>query len=283
MTRPGACLLFSQSVVNAMGTPFRVKGCWGLVLIALMASCQARSPSSAQSIALQPLFSGYPPALLPKLTPPPSPEAKAEAATFRARGINLRNQGQMEAAIAALVNAVDLDPTALDGYVILGWTQHLNDQRSAAIETLNAALQQESDYVPALNALGIVYLVDGQLEAAVTTHRQAQSLSPENEIAAYNLSLAYQRLREFEQAIAQAQLATDLEPQNPHKWVALAIAHHSNSEFELAQQAYAQAVQLDSRYRDRGFLSHLEQAGFSAEQIELTAEVASLNSSGLRQ
>lgn len=210
------------------------------------------------------------------LLPPPSAEDQARAAALRAEGIALRNQGQREAAIATLQEAVVLDPEALGGYVILGWTQHLADQQSAAATTLLKALNRDANHVPALNALGIVYLVDGQLEAAVETHRQAQTLAPDNEIAAYNLSLAYQRLQTFDQAIEQATLATELEPNNPHPWVALAIAYYSNTDIDQAQQAYSQAQQLDSRYSDRGFLNHLEQAGFSPEQIELTAEVAGL-------
>ncbi|MEL6321057.1 MAG: tetratricopeptide repeat protein [Cyanobacteria bacterium J06626_14] len=206
-------------------------------------------------------------------TPLPSPEEKAQASTLRGDGLALRNQGRLEESIAALQQSVDLDPTHLDGYVILGWTQHLNGQRDAAQTTLKQAIARDAEHIPALNALGIVYLVDGQLEQAVQTHTQALELNPKNEIAAYNLSLAYQRLQQYTAAIEHAILATELEPYNPHPWVALAIAQDGAGDVAASEDAYRRALLLDGRYRYSTYLDHLEQAGFSGEQIQLTVEI----------
>ncbi len=203
--------------------------------------------------------------------PLPSAEDKAIASTLRARGLTLRDQGQIEAAIATLQESVTLDPTHLPGYVILGWTQHLATRRDEAKTTLLNALASDPNHVPALNALGIVYLVDGELDKAVETHTHALTLKPDNKIAAYNLSLAYQRLQQYDAAITHALLATELEPYNPHPWMALAIAHRSSNNLDEALRAYRQALTLDIRYGDRAYLDHLEQAGFSSDQIRLTA------------
>lgn len=213
--------------------------------------------------------------VLPALVIAPSPEERAQASKLREQGLADRNQGRMDDAIATLDQAVQLDPEELSGYVILGWTQHLAGQRDAATDTLLRALERDPDHIPALNALGIVYLVNGELDKAVETHTQALQLNPANEIAAYNLSLAYQRLHNTEQAIAHARQATQLEPENPHPWVALAIAHFSQGDQVAAQQAYQEALRLDGRYGDRGFLSHLEQAGFSPGQIQLAQNLLS--------
>ena len=207
---------------------------------------------------------------LPSPEPPVvvTPEQRAEAATLRQEGLALRNQGDIEGAIAPLKAAVALESDNISGYVLLGWTEHLAGQRTAAAETLQDALRQNPDDIPALNALGIVYLVDGALEQAVENHTRAVDLDQDNKIAHYNLSLAYQRLGDFEAAIARATRATELEPGNPHPWVALAIAHASAEEMEAAIAAYQQAIQVDARYRDASQLTFLEQAGFSADQIE---------------
>ena len=200
----------------------------------------------------------------------------ATASRYRQEGLNFRRAGNMEGAIAALKIAAALDPHNPDSHVILGWTQHLAGNRAAAVKTLQTALRQNGDYVPALNALGIVYLVDGQLDAAVATHTRAAELKPDNEIAHYNLSLAYQRLEQFAQAISHAQTATELEPGNPHPWVALALAYWSRGDQEQAETNYRQAIQLDGRYRDQGYLDHLAQAGFSQEQIVQTGKIWAL-------
>ncbi|MEM9566945.1 MAG: tetratricopeptide repeat protein [Cyanobacteria bacterium P01_E01_bin.34] len=203
----------------------------------------------------------------------PTPAEVAAAAQYRQLGLELRSQGQLDEAIAAFQQGVTLDPTNLDGQVILGWTLHLAGQRDAAIESLQAALTVDETFVPALNALGIVYLVSGHLSDAKLTHLQAVELQPDNEIAQYNLSLTYQRLEEFDSAVAHAIRATELEPDNPHPWVALAIALRSRQESEQASRAYARAVQLDARYGNSAYLSHLAQAGFSPEQIQLSDRV----------
>lgn len=195
------------------------------------------------------------------------------AARYRQEGLAFRQQGDLERAIATLKIAAALDPRNPEGQVLLGWTQHLAGFAAPAIAALQTALSYSPEHVPALNALGIVYLVDGQLEAAVETHTRAAELAPNNEIAHYNLSLAYQRLGQGEQAIAEAQTATELEPGNPHTWVALALAHWSAGDSTQATANYRQALSLDSRYTSRDYLDHLEQAGFSQEQIETTEEI----------
>jgi len=200
----------------------------------------------------------------------------ATAGRYRQEGLNFRQAGDMEGAIAALKIAAALDPQNPDSHVILGWTQHLAGSRAAAAKTLQTALRQDDDYVPALNALGIVYVVDGQLDAAVATHTRAAELKPDNEIAHYNLSLAYERLAQFDQAISHGQTATELEPGNPHPWVALALAYWSSGDQVQAEANYWQALRLDGRYTSQGYLDHLEQAGFSRDQIDATGEIWAL-------
>ncbi|MGG6237288.1 tetratricopeptide repeat protein [Nodosilinea sp. AN01ver1] len=210
---------------------------------------------------------------LENLTYPPFLVDAQTAARYRQEGLAFRQQGDFERAIATLKIATALNPRNPEGQVLLGWTQHLAGYPAPAIDALQTALTYDPEYGPALNALGIVYLVDGQLEAAVDTHTLAVSLEADNEIAHYNLSLAYQRLGQTEQAIAQAIIATELEPNNPHPWVALALAHWSAKDSAEAIANYRQALALDGRYTSREYLNHLEQAGFSPEQIEATEEI----------
>lgn len=189
------------------------------------------------------------------------------AERYRQQGLAYRSGGDLERSVATLKIAAALDPYNPNSHIILGWTQHLSGDRPNAITTLNAALRQDANQVEALNALGIVYLVEGQLDQATATHHRALELKPDNEIAHYNLSLAYERLGEWDAAIHHAQKATELEPQNPHPWVALALAQASSGDLTAAQDTYQRAIQMDGRYRQRSYLDHLAQAGFSEGQI----------------
>ncbi|MDX2242442.1 MAG: tetratricopeptide repeat protein [Leptolyngbyaceae cyanobacterium bins.302] len=189
------------------------------------------------------------------------------AADYRQQGLNLRDQERYPEAIAALQKSVKLEPNNLSGRVLLGWTQHKAGQQAAATATLVAALTLNPFEVPTLNALGIVYLVDGKLSNAIASHSWAALLKSNNEIAYYNLSLAFERIQQYDWAIAAAQEAAKLEPGNPHPPVAAAIAHWGNGDTTQAQALFRQAIDLDARYNDPGFLTYLNEAGFSPDQI----------------
>lgn len=245
---------------------------WGQVLFVILvgvSGCQTEPPLafSATGISAEAIEA----LLYPTFLADPK-----TAGRYRQEGLNFRQAGDMAGAIAALKIAAALDPQNPDSHVILGWTQHLAGNRSAAAKTLQTALGQDTDYIPALNALGIVYLVDGQLDAAVATHTRAAELKSDNEIAHYNLSLAHERLGQFDQAISHGQTATELEPGNPHPWVALALAYWSSGDQTQAEANYRQALRLDRRYTRQAYLDHLEQAGFSREQIQQTGKIWAL-------
>jgi len=199
--------------------------------------------------------------------------SQTSASQYRQQGLSYRQQQRFSEAIAALQQAVALDPDNLPGRVSLGWTLHLDKQDRSAARVLEQTVQRHPYHVPALNALGIVYLVNGDLAAAVMAHKWAATLDPNNEIAYYNMSLAFQRLKQYDWAIETATQATKLEPDNPHPFVALAIAHWGKSEQAISQQIYQEAIGLDSRYRSSSFLEDLTQAGFSLDQIETTKQV----------
>ena len=202
-----------------------------------------------------------------------APAPAQTAAEYRQQGLSLREQARYPEAIAALQTAVQLEPTNLSGRVLLGWTQHKAGQATAAAATLSQTLQQNPFAVPTLNALGIVYLVNGDLPQAIAAHTWAAMLKPDNEIAYYNLSLAFERIQQYDWAIATAQTATQLEPTNPHPPVAAAIAHWGNQEQSQAQAAFRQAIARDGRYADAAFLTYLDEAGFSAAQIQTAQTV----------
>ena len=195
---------------------------------------------------------------------------------LRQQGLNYRSQKLYPQAIAALKKSVELAPQDLNSRIILGWTFHLAGQSQESERSLVKAIYINPFSVQAANALGIVYLVRGDLGSAVVVHNWAAILKPDNEIAYYNLSLAYQRLGFYDWAIASADMAIKLEPDNPHPLVAKAIAvRERNSEGDrfLAKQIFTQAISLDPRYADFGFLNYLNEAGFSSEQITLSKQI----------
>jgi len=194
--------------------------------------------------------------------------SKYQASQYRELGLSYQQQERYPLAIATMKKSVELDPGNTIGRVNLGWAQHLVGQDDAATESLRQAVYRNPVSVPALNALGIVYLVSGNLVSAIMVHTWAATLKPDDEIAYYNLSLAFERLQIYNSAISTARRAAILEPYNPHPLVALAIAYWKQGSRTLAERAYRQARNLDSRYSDRTFLPYLKKAGFNHSQIQ---------------
>ncbi|MBW4668325.1 MAG: tetratricopeptide repeat protein [Cyanomargarita calcarea GSE-NOS-MK-12-04C] len=195
------------------------------------------------------------------------------AGEYRQLGLSYRQQGKYSEAIAVLQKSVELEPQNLSGIVLLGWTQHLAQKRQTAATSLLAAIYQNPVYVPAYNALGIVYLVDGNIPAAVLLHTWAAILKPDNEIAYYNLSLGLHRLQIYNLAIVTGNRAAILEPNNPHPLIASGISYWDSGDKNSAKQVYQKAINLDSRYRDRTFLSHFKEAAFSSSQIQIVEDI----------
>lgn len=231
-----------------------------LSICLLCLGCQAPAPEPSPS---------------PSLAPTPSPVARdpRRAAQLRQEGLRYRQAGNFPKAVAALEEAVQLDRANVSGRVLWGWTLHLAGQSAEAEEVLRETAREFPENVPALNALGIVYLVQGNYDRAIQTHESARQLKADNEIAYYNLSLAYERRGEYDLAAQRGQKATELEPGNPHPLVALALVDWRRGEADKAKSLYNQAVRLDGRYRSADFLSHLRQAGFSAEQIAIVQSI----------
>lgn len=208
-----------------------------------------------------------------KIISAPTADERKNAAKLRQSALQYRQQGNYTKAIESLEKSVNLDRENMSSLVLLGWTLHLAQKPQPAQEILEQALTIDSQHIQTLNALGIVYLVGGNLEQAIATHTQAVTISPNNKIAHYNLNLAYQRLQQYTKAINHGKQAITLEPYNPHPWVALAITYWEMGEPQKSQENYRKAINLDGRYRQVSFLSHLKEAGFSGKQIKQTQEV----------
>ncbi|MEM6403867.1 MAG: tetratricopeptide repeat protein [Cyanobacteria bacterium P01_D01_bin.116] len=201
--------------------------------------------------------------------------ATKSSSEYRLLGLQYRQQGNYNEAIAAMKKSVELEPENISGRVNLGWTLHLAGKEGEAAKSLGQAIYQKPSFVPAYNALGIVYLVDGNLPAAALIHTWAAFLKPDNEIAFYNLSLTLHQLEIYPLAITTANRAAKLEPNNPHPLVAAAISYWDSDDKTLAKQVYRQAINLDARYTQITFLNHLKKAAFTQQQINKTKEILS--------
>lgn len=198
----------------------------------------------------------------------PVPAEANLAQRYRQEALEYRQLQEFDRALELLQKSVTLAPQDGNGWLVLGWTQHLAGRSELASQSLWQAVYLQSPPTEALNALGIVYLVRGELPTAVILHSWASLLKPDNEIAYYNLSLAYHRQKLYDLARTYAQSAVVLEPNNPHPHLALALAYAGLNQPEQSSEYLRTALSLNPQYADRSGEPDLLRAGFDQAQID---------------
>ncbi len=162
-------------------------------------------------------------------------------------GEALQAQGNLEEAITALEQAIDLDPQ--DAIVVDNLRRALHNLRTALFDqgTLDASLSA-IDFNPqdgtAYNNLGMALSAQGNLEEAIVAYRRAIDLNPQDATAYNNLGMALSAQRQFEEAIAVYRRAIDLAPQNAATYNNLGNALSEQRKFEEAIAVYRRAIDL---------------------------------------
>ncbi|MFQ5808772.1 MAG: tetratricopeptide repeat protein [Armatimonadota bacterium] len=99
------------------------------------------------------------------------------------RGAQLLRNGQTEAAVAALREAVAADPGSFDARLHLGVALARAGDQEGAIRELRAALSIDPSSAPAHYNLGTILQTQGQLAAAAEAYNEALRIDPAHENA----------------------------------------------------------------------------------------------------
>jgi len=168
-------------------------------------------------------------------------------AAYNNLGNALKEQGKLEDAIAAYRQVIQLDPKLAAGYSNLGIALKEQGKLEEAIIAYRQAIELDPKYVAAYNNLGVVLSDQGKLEEAIAAFRQAIELDPKYANAYNNLGIALKEQGKIEEAIAAYRQAIQLDPKNPGVYNGLGIALYDARKIEEAIAAYRQAIQFDSK------------------------------------
>lgn len=158
-------------------------------------------------------------------------------------------QNRFDEAEAALLKAIEIDPTFLPATISLAEVRRTRGQESSAEETLTKALQENPEAAPLLHALGLSLVRQRRLPEALAKLGEAAKLAPEEARFSYVLGIAlhdsgrsadgvealeaalsrhpYDRdilyalasyeaqAGQFSSALQRARLLSELEPENP--------------------------------------------------------------------
>jgi tetratricopeptide (TPR) repeat protein len=147
-----------------------------------------------------------------------------QADALFAHGLDWHRQGQLEQALAAYEQALQLQPGHGGVLYHIGMVAHDSGDHASAEQFFYAALEADSGVAMVWNALGNTMKARGRHEAAVASYTQALACDSGHAEAYYNRGNALQALGRFEEALASYDSAIALDAKLAQAWNNRAVA-----------------------------------------------------------
>jgi tetratricopeptide (TPR) repeat protein len=173
-----------------------------------------------------------------------SPDSLAE------RGLALARTGELDAAIAALTEAVRLRPDFARAHHNLGIAMAERGRLEEAVRSLQAALDLDPAYVDAHYNLGAILDRLGSSEASFASYWRAHELRPDHVDTLNNLGLALIARHRSDEAVALLKHALRLRPNSRTSLNNLGLAFVDVGEYECAVDCYETALKSEPRALD---------------------------------
>ena len=152
--------------------------------------------------------------------------------------VNLANlyimRGKVSDAEAALLEAIEIDPTFVPAPITLAELRHAQGQESAAEATLRSALKRNPESAPLLHALGLSLVRQKRTEEAIDNLRKAAKLAPEAARFAYVAGVALHDSGKLSDASEMLEAALSDHPYDREILYALTTYELQAGQFESA-------------------------------------------------
>jgi len=176
-----------------------------------------------------------------------------KAQTSLQNGIQQFDQGNDDAAIEELTEAIKRDRKLAEAYAYRSWAHERNGNNEQALADANEAIRIKPK-------LAMGYFVRGRLQSdndrAIADYTQAIKLDPKYVNAYYNRGTAYLKKKDYDRAIADYTQTIKLDPKHIGAYNNRSIAYSLKKDYDSAIADCDQAIQLDpnsaSTYNNRG-------------------------------
>jgi tetratricopeptide (TPR) repeat protein len=151
--------------------------------------------------------------------------------------------GQIDSAIAAVNNGINVDPNDPEGYVFLAYLRYQNGQYDEAITAAKMAIELQPD-ARAYNNLGLAYSRKGEYDAAIESYNKGIEINANLVTLHTNLGDAYTLKKEFSEAAQAFNKAVELEPNNVGNILLLALSYYNIGRYDDALSAVNKTISL---------------------------------------
>jgi len=176
---------------------------------------------------------------------PPKPDLEKEC--WRIMSQSYEALGQIESAIRARKNEINLVPDDPTSFVYLSRLYSLNKQYDEAITAAKRAIELEPTNAVAYNNLGRAHIGKGQYDVAIESYKEGIEINPSLGYFHANLGHAYLLKKEFKEAAQAYNKAGELEPNNVGNILWLALSCYNMSRYDDALSAVNKAISLEVR------------------------------------
>lgn len=140
---------------------------------------------------------------------------QGDAAVHYNLGVELKDKGDLDGAIAEYRTAIRLDPDFASAHYNLGVALTHKGDLDGTIAEYRTAIRLYPDDAYAHNNLGATLEEKGDLDGGIREYREALHLKPDDAIAHNNLANALMQKGDLLAALDEVEKARKLDPKNP--------------------------------------------------------------------
>lgn len=172
---------------------------------------------------------------------------ESQARRHLERGETLMAEDDLQAALAEMQAAAQLDPQLAVVHSKLGAIYRRMGQYEEAIESFVDAVRRNPFSFEDTVNLAQLYFMTQRVRDAVQAYLHAVQLKPDDFDAQLNLGVCHQQMGDYAQAVERFQRAIAINPDRPYAYVNLGAALDSQEKYYEAVRAYKEALERDNR------------------------------------
>ncbi|WP_085899573.1 tetratricopeptide repeat protein [Kiloniella majae] len=204
---------------------------------------------------------------------------KGYGIVYRLRALAQIEDGQYEAAVADLTQAISYDPKRVSNYLERASAYSDLDNYDLALEDYNSVIFRDPRNADAYYYRAGIFSDRDQLDMAILDYRAAVRLNPKDSYALNSLAwlLAInpdQAARNGKEAIGFAKRAVELDPDDYEIWDTLAAAYVEDGQWEEALKAYLKAQEVGGQERIESDQNWLSEKGYYSGAVDGIANEA---------